>query len=806
MLKNYLKIAYRHIARNKFYSAINIIGLAIGITCALLIGLYVQHQYSYDSFHKDSDRIYRVESMFTVQGKLDKFALTAFPLVHTMKAEIPEIEEATRLQFMQNRLFKHGENNIYEDDAYLADSTFFDIFSYEFIHGDPKTALSEPFTAVLTESFADKLFGDIHPIGETIVGGNGLTFRVTGVIEDVPDNSHVQFQLLTSMTTLRELIGVEQYNSTATNGFWNISVYSYIRLNDKTNPQAVMDKFQQFYDKYMKELGDRINTSMTIRLTPVRDTHFIGDLQYDFPTGNTSYTLIFIFVAIFILLIACINYMNLATARSMNRAREVGIRKVAGAPKGLLIRQFLSESVFLSFISLIIAVIAAYILIPTFSHISGVDISFNIGQNPLLLIYILIATIIVGLISGSYPSFYLSSFKPVTVLKGKLKSGKGSGGLRKVLVLIQFSITIIMLIGTFAVSNQLSYIQKKDLGFDKEDVLVLTLQDTSAVRNMEAVRDAMGNHPDILSSAITTSVPGRMTGKLIMRVEAEDGFTEKPLNLFVTDTKFIDLMGMEIVEGRNFSDSLATDREKAVIINEAAAKEMNWSDGALGKRIYLGLRDDGTAFFSGEVVGVVKDFNYQSLHNKVAPITIFTTDFPKTSVVIKYNPENIQDVLTYVRETWQDFMPEFPFEYEFLDDVLNEFYIPEQKLAKIFTIFAVISILIACLGLFGLASYTTEQRTREIGIRKVLGATSQTIVMLLSKTFTKWVLLANIIAWPVAYFALKSWLENFAYRTQLSVLTFILSGLIALAIAILTVLYQSLKASRTNPSITLKYE
>ncbi|MBN2018418.1 MAG: ABC transporter permease [Candidatus Cloacimonetes bacterium] len=806
MLKNYLKIAYRHIARNKFYSAINIIGLAIGITCALLIGLYVQHQYSYDSFHKDSDRIYRVESMFTVQGKLDKFALTAFPLVHTMKAEIPEIEEATRLQFMQNRLFKHGENKIYEDDAYLADSTFFDIFSYEFIHGDPKTALSEPFTAVLTESFADKLFGDIHPIGETIVGGNGLTFQVTGVIEDIPDNSHVQFQLLTSMTTLRELIGAEQYNSTATNGFWNISVYSYIRLNDKTNPQAVMDKFQQFYDKYMKELGDRINTSMTIRLTPVRDTHFIGDLQYDFPTGNTSYTLIFIFVAMFILLIACINYMNLATARSMNRAREVGIRKVAGAPKGLLIRQFLSESVFLSFISLIIAVIAAYILIPTFSHISGVDISFNIGQNPLLLIYILIATIIVGLISGSYPSFYLSSFKPVTVLKGKLKSGKGSGGLRKVLVLIQFSITIIMLIGTFAVSNQLSYIQKKDLGFDKEDVLVLTLQDTSAVRNMEAVRDAMGNHPDILSSAITTSVPGRMTGKLIMRVEAEDGFTEKPLNLFVTDTKFIDLMGMEIVEGRNFSDSLATDREKAVIINEAAAKEMNWSDGALGKRIYLGLRDDGTAFFSGEVVGVVKDFNYQSLHNKVAPITIFTTDFPKTSVVIKYNPENIQDVLTYVRETWQDFMPEFPFEYEFLDDVLNEFYIPEQKLAKIFTIFAFISILIACLGLFGLASYTTEQRTREIGIRKVLGATSQTIVMLLSKTFTKWVLLANIIAWPVAYFALKSWLENFAYRTQLSVLTFILSGLIALAIAILTVLYQSLKASRTNPSITLKYE
>ncbi len=806
MLKNYLKIAYRHIARNKFYSAINIIGLAIGITCALLIGLYVQHQYSYDTFHKDADRIYRVESMFTVQGKLDKFALTAFPLVHTMKAEIPEIEEATRLQFMQNRLFMYGENKIYEDDAYLADSTFFDIFSYEFIHGDPQTALSEPFTAVLTESFAKKLFDDTYPIGETIVGGNGLTLRVTGIIEDLPDNSHVRFQLLASMTTLRELIGAERYNSTATNGFWNVSVYSYIKLKKNADPQAVIDKFPQFYDKYMKELGDKINTSMTIRLTPVKDTHFVGDLQYDFPTGNTSYTLIFILVGVFILLIACINYMNLATARSVKRAREVGIRKVAGAPKGLLIRQFISESVFLSFISLVLAVVAALLLIPAFSQISGVHISFDVSQNPLLILYIVIATFLVGLISGSYPAFYLSSFKPVTVLKGKIKSRKGGGGLRKILVLVQFSITIIMLISTFAVSGQLRYIQNKDLGFDKDNVLVLTVQDTSAVRNMETVRDAMGDHPDILSSAITTSVPGRLTGKLIMRLETEDGLTEKPLNLFVADANFLDLMGMKIIEGRNFSDSLASDKEKAVIVNEAAVKEMNWGDDALGKRVLLGVRDDGSALFDGEVIGVVKDFNYQSLHNKIAPVAIFTTNFPKTSIVIKYNPENTQGVLEYVRQTWQEFMPEFPFEYEFLDDILNEFYIPEQKLAKIFSIFAVISILIACLGLFGLASYTTEQRTREIGIRKVLGASSRNIILLLSKTFTKWVLFANVIAWPVAYYAFKSWLANFAYRTQLSILTFILSGLIALIIAILTVLYQSLKASRTNPSITLKYE
>ncbi|HHE40714.1 MAG TPA: ABC transporter permease, partial [Candidatus Cloacimonetes bacterium] len=407
MLKNYLKIAYRHIARNKFYSAINIVGLAIGITCALLIGLYVQHELSYDTFHKDADRIYRVESMFTVQGKLDKFALTAFPLVHTMKAEIPEIEEATRMRFMQNRLFIYGEKKIYEDNVYLADSTVFDLFTYEFLHGDPSTALSEPFTAVLTESFAEKIFGSTHPIGETIIGGNGLNFRITGVIKDLPDNTHVTFEMLTSMTTLRELMGAENYNSTATNGFWNISVYSYVKLQKNTSPQTVLDKFQQFYDKYMKELGDRINTSMTIRLTPIGDTHFQGDLQYDFPTGNTSYTFIFIFVAMFILIIASINYMNLATARSVKRAREVGIRKVAGAQKGLLVRQFLSESVFLAFISLIIALIATYLLIPAFSQISGVQVSFDIIQNPLLLVYILIATLIVGFISGSYPALYL---------------------------------------------------------------------------------------------------------------------------------------------------------------------------------------------------------------------------------------------------------------------------------------------------------------------------------------------------------------------------------------------------------------
>ena len=806
MLKNYLKIAYRHIARNKFYSAINIVGLAIGITCALLIGLYVQHEFSYDTFHKDADRIYRVESMFTVQGKLDKFALTAFPLVHTMKAEIPEIEEVTRLRFMQNRLFIYDEKKIYEDDVYLADSTVFDLFSYEFVHGDPATSLSEPFTAVLTESFAEKIFGDIYPIGETIIAGNGLTFRVTAIIKDLPDNTHVNFEMLTSMTTLRELMGADNYNSTATNGFWNISVYSYIKLRENTNSQAVLDKFQQFYDKYMKELGDRINTSMTIRLTPLKNTHFLGDMQYDFPTGNTSYMFIFIFVAVFILIIACINYMNLATARSVKRAREVGIRKVAGAPKSLLIRQFLSESVFLAFLSLIIALIATYLLIPAFSQISGVDISFNLGQNPLLILYILLATIVVGFISGSYPALYLSAFKPVTVLKGTIKSGKGSGVLRKVLVLIQFAITIIMLIGTLTVSRQLHYIQNKDLGFDEENILVLSVQDTTAVQNMATIRDEMAKHPDVLSTAITTSVPGRITGKLIMRLEAEEGMTEKPLNLFMADANFIDLMNMEILYGRNFSDSLASDAQKAVIVNEAAVKEMGWGEDALGKRVLLGLRDDGTALFDGEVIGVVKNFNYESLHNKVAPITIFSTDFPKTSIALKYNPENMQEVLGFVRETWENFMPEFPFEYEFLDDILNEYYIPEQKLAKIFTIFSLLSIFIACLGLFGLASYTTEQRTREIGIRKVLGASSQNIVSLLSKTFTKWVLLANIIAWPIAYFALKNWIANFAYRTQLSVLTFILAGIIAFLIAILTVLFQSLKASKTNPSITLKYE
>ena len=806
MLKNYLKIAYRHISRNKFYSAINIVGLAIGITCALLIGLYVQHELSYDTFHKDADRIYRVESMFTVQGKLDKFALTAFPLVHTMKSEIPEIEEVVRLRFMQNRLFIFDDKKIYEDDVYLADSTVFDLFSYEFVHGDPSTALTEPFTAVLTESFAEKIFEDSHPVGETIIGGNGLTFRVTAVIKDLPDNTHVNFAMLTSMTTLRELIGADNYNSTATNGFWNISVYSYIRLHENTDPETVLDKFQQFYDKYMKELGDRINTSMTIRLNPIKNTHFLNDMQYDFPTGNTSYALIFIFVAVFILIIACINYMNLATARSVKRAREVGIRKVAGAPKSLLIRQFISESIFLTFISLIIALVATYLLIPAFSQISGVDISFDIGQNPLLILYILLATIIVGFISGSYPALYLSAFKPVTVLKGKIKSGKGSGVLRKVLVLIQFAITIIMLVGTLTVSRQLHYIQNKNLGFDKENVLTLSVQDTSAVRNMPTIRDEMAKHPDVFSAAITTTVPGRMTGKLIMQLETEDGMKEKPLNLFVTDANFFDLMNIEVLYGRNFSDSLVSDGEKSVIVNEATATEMGWGDNALGKRLILGLRDDGTAVFDGEVIGVVQDFNYESLHNKVAPIAIFTGDFPKTSIVLKMNPDKTQEVLAYVRETWENFMPEFPFEYEFLDDILNEYYIPEQKLAKIFSIFSLLSIFIACLGLFGLASYTTEQRTREIGIRKVMGASSQNIVALLSKTFTKWVLLANIIAWPLAYWALKNWLENFAYRTQLTVFPFIIAGLIAFLIAILTVLYQSLKASKTNPSITLKYE
>ncbi len=806
MFKNYLKVALRNLLRNKFYTAINIIGLAIGLTCTILIGLYIQNELSYDKHHVKHKRIYRLESHFTIQESDDFFAATAFPLAVALKLEYPEVEEYARFTPMDNNLFEIDGKKFFEDNVYYADSTTFNVFTHKFISGSPEKALNEPYTMVLTKSFARRIFGDENPIGKVLATGYGLNMTVTGVIEDLPQNLHLKFEALCSMITLAEFFGHERYHSLESGSFWQIGHYSYILLKEGVDIQSILDKYPQFNEKYIKPVGDQINSKFQLMVQPLADVHLHSRVGYDQPTGNITYVYTFGIVAIFLLLIGCINYMNMATARSAKRAVEVGIRKVVGARRGLLQKQFLIESLLITLLALILAFIAIEFLLPAFNEISGRHLEVDISGNLLFYIGILGITIFVGIVSGSYPAFYLSSFIPVEVLKGKTGS-RGKGALRKILVLLQFSISIIMIIGTVTVTQQLNFLRTKDLGFEEENIVVLTVRDTTGVKNLDVFKEELLKHPNILKVGKSSSIPGQGYGILVHRYETNDGtLAEKGINFFFVDNDYLDTMNMKIITGRDFDPELQTDIEESILINEKTAEVLGWGDDALGKRIQFGANLDGTANRETKVVGVVKDFHYTSLHNEVDPIVILLADSPLRNISLRIRGEDIINTLDFIEEKWNEFCPTFPFDFTFLDDSLNELYIAEQKIGEVFSYFSILCVFIACLGLFGLAAFTAEQRTKEIGIRKVMGASVSSIVIHLSKEFAKWVIIANIIAWPIAYLGLNKWLENFAYKVDITVFTFFLSGIIALVIALLTVSFQAVKAANTNPVEALKYE
>lgn len=808
MLKNFIKIAYRNLIRNKFYSTINILGLAIGLACTILIGLYIQNELSYDKYHEKHKRIYRLESSFHIQESNDLFAATALPLAPALKLEIPGVEEFARFRFMDNDLFNYEGKKFFEENVYYADSTTFKVFTHKFIKGDPDTSLLEPNTMVLTESFAKRIFGDADPMGEYISTGYGFGFTVTGIIEDVPESSHLKFEALCSMITLAQFYGREQFLSLDGNLFWNIGFYSYIMLKEGSDIQEVTDNWPTIYDKYMKPLGDQINASFDLMVQPLADVHLKSKLTYDLPTGNIGYVYTFGVIALFLLLLACINYMNLATARSANRTMEVGMRKVVGAQKAALQKQFLIESLFVTFISLTIAVVAVELVLPVFNEFSGKALQLNILKNYDYLLAALGITALVGIISGSYPSFYLSSFIPVDVLKGgRKKSGKGI--LRKVLVFLQFSISIIMIIGTFVVGIQLKYMRSKDMGFNDENIVVLTVRDTTAVQNLPAFKAALAEHSNVLGAGTSSSVPGSGVGIIVQRVETNDGeMTEKGVNFVFADKDYLDVMDMKIIQGRNYDENLTTDSEESILINDAMINAMGWGDDVLGKRIQFGANPEGDEPEPRKVIGVVKDFHYVSLHNEVDPLLILLSDRPLQNISLKIRGEDIQNTLKFLEEKWDEYSPSFPFNFTFLNESLNEQYEAEQKTGKLFSFFSLLCVFIAGLGLLGLASFTAEQRTKEIGVRKVLGASVSNIVILLAKEFTKWVLYANVIAWPAAYIFLNKWLENFAYRINVTdyLYIFVISGIIAFFIAIFTVIFQAVRSAVSNPVESLKYE
>lgn len=808
MLRNFLISALRNLSRNKFYTFLNILGLSVGLAAFIFILMYVRDERTYDKHNLKHERIYRIESDFNISNRHDLFAIVPVPMGPAFKLEFPEIETFVRLNSVGNTPFRYGDKEYYEEDFYFADSTIADVFTIKFLAGHPVKSLAEPFSMVLTESTARKYFADENPLGEVIISGSGRSYKVTGVIEDQPANSHLRYDALISVVTLQELYGAENFNNMEPLAFWNIGVYTYILLHENTSMDAIVDKFPVFYEKYMKPIGDQINGSFDLRYTPLAETHFVQGLGAEQPTGNMAYVYIFSAVAFFILLLAMINYMNMATARSANRAREVGMRKVAGAYRSQLVSQFLSESLLLTFIALLIAMAAVFILLPDFNQLTGKSIEFSWFSQPVILLMILAITLLVGIVSGSYPSFYLSSFIPVTVLKGSLsKAGRTSGLLRKILVVIQFFIAILMIIGTIVVSSQLKFLRDTDLGFEKGNLLVMELQDSTFRSKAETLKNELLQHPGIVAATNCTGVPGQIQWIQVLRVEREDEMKEMALILAQVDHDFVMTMGMQIVNGRDFDRNMGTDREEAVIINETAVATLGWEDDPIGKKIQYGFDLNGNAGRILKVIGVVKDFHFRSLHNKIEPVIFFISPVPRYLMAVRLKKGMEEEAVAYIEDQWNAFNAGRPFDYRYVTQIMENQYENEQKIGVIFNLATAITIFIALLGLLGLSSFIAEQRTREIGIRKILGASVTGILRMLYREFVFLILIAFAVAVPVAWWRLDIWLnDSFIYHTNLDWTYFLLAGILSLLVGMITISFYIIRVASANPVDAVKYE
>ncbi|GHB54903.1 ABC transporter permease [Persicitalea jodogahamensis] len=794
MLSNYLKIAWRNLRRDKFYSLINILGLTIGITCGLLLLLYVTDELSYDRYHKNADQIYRVVTEIHEPDKTNHWGGIQPPAVKTMKEKYPSVENYVRFFPNGTTTFRRGEQRFSEEDIYAADSTVFDIFSYNFVAGDPNTALDAPGSVVLTRELAQKFFGSNEALGQYLRTDDTTSYQVTGVIEGVPKNSHFRFNALLSLNSR------QQQN----NGWGGFFVTSYVLLAKGTDPKTIESKSPQLYDEFMAPIFERMGIKIAYQLQPLTSIHLYSKMDGE-TGGDIGYVYTFSAVAFFMLLLASINYMNLATARSARRAKEVGLRKVMGSVKSALIAQFLSESVLMTTIALLASVLLVVLLLPFFNTVSGKEIELAQLLQPQFLFIALGIVVFTGFVSGSYPAFYLSSFAPASVLKGTFK-GRGDGFFRKALVITQFSVSLVMLICTWIVFQQLNFMQNQDMGYDREQVLTINYRDDQPSGRYESFRRSLLTNPDIERVATAGQPASNMGGRVIFGVETNTGMKDMAFKPASIDHDYLDAMGMKIVQGRGFSEKTLADTLNSVLVNEAAVKRMGWKE-PLGKKIMLdGLPQDGqNAPPTAKVVGVVKDFHQQSLYNPIEPLVLlYDRALPVTH--IKIAAKDADKTLAFIKQKWTETYPDKVFEYSFLDQDFESAYHADVLRGQIFTTFSILTILIACLGLFGLATFTTEQRVKEIGVRKVLGASVSSVVVLLSRDFTKLVLFSFPIAIPIAYFSMDKWLQSFPYKTDIHVWVFLAACVLTLLICWATVIYQSVKAALMNPVKSLRSE
>ena len=800
MFKNLFKIALRNIFKDKVYSAINILGLTIGITCSMFLFMYILDELSYDKYHANANNIYRIVSNIKEPDNAFTWAVAQVPMAQELRNNYPEVKNAVRFYGTGRTLYKNGEKQFNEEDFYLTDSTVFDMFSYEFLAGDMNTALDNPFSIVLAESVAKKYFASAaEALGQSLQNKENEEYKITGVIKDVPYNSHFRFDALISRSSRPGSDG----------GSWgNFGVFTYIQLPDNYD----LTKMYASLDKIVKErvnpIFEQYNIKIGYELQRITDIHLHSKIQDEAEEGG-DISVIYIFGAVsaFMLIIACINYMNLATARSANRAKEVGVRKVMGSQRKQLIMQFITESVVLTLIALVLSILLIYALLPSFNGLANKHLPFSyILQTPVILTLVGI-TLFSGIVGGSYPAFYLSGFNPVNVLKGKLAARGGSVFFRRGLVILQFAISIFMLISTLVVFDQLNYMRNKDLGFDKERVVKLTLSERELRQKADVLVNRLKQSPEVAGVGTATSVPGQGVGKLLLKVEDNEGkMVDRGVDLFNADFDFVKTMGMNIVQGRDFSRDVSSDTTYAVLVNEAMVKRMAWDDPIGKKFVFQGGGPNGEDI-EKRVVGVLKDYHQNSLYDAIEPIMVILND-ENYFVLVRTEEGDVKKSLASVENVWRELFPNNTFQYEFLDQDFNSQYKADEKRSLIFTVFSSLTILIACLGLIGLAAFTTEQRTKEIGVRKVIGASVSNLVTLVSKEFFILVGVGMVIAFPFAWYFTDSWLQNFAYRIELKGewLTFLTSALLAFVITLLTVGYHVMRAAHTNPVKSLRDE
>lgn len=790
MFKNMLKIALRSILKERIYSLINILGLTIGITCSVLILLYVYDEVSYDKFHENGDNIYRVVSNIEEPDNAFTWAVAQIPLAPEMKTRYPEVENYARVSPRGRVKLMYEDIEFYEEDIVMADSTFFSVFTYEFLDGDMATALNGPDKIVISKDIALKYFGDEPALGKQLSDDQERNFTVTGVLKDIPENSHLTFDAV---------IGWQMPEQMRTN-WGNFGVFTYLQLPEDYLIEDMDPKFDSVLVTHVNPIFESIGITIDYELQRITDIHLHSKIQDEAESnGDITYVYIFLAIAIFMIVIAAINYMNLATARSAKRAREVGMRKVMGSQRGALISQFLTESILLSIFALVLSIGLIYLLLPFFNDLSGKSIAFYVLFDPLNFILLILIVGFIGFIAGSYPAFYLSGFKPADVLKGNAGSSSNKQQLRKLLVIFQFAISVFMLISTLVVYAQLQFLREKDLGFNKEQVALVSFTTRDQANNYTALRNELLQLPEITAVANASSVPGQGIGKVIMNVEQNDGsMDQRGVDFYVADYDYIPLMEMEVVEGRNFSREILHDTVGATLANEAMVARMGWGE-PLGKKLELGENNL-------TIVGVIKDYHQNSLYDEIEPLVIILSE-NRRNVYMKTTGD-VRVAMEKAEEAWNKVYPNTAFEFSFLDQDFDSQYDADKKRGTIFTLFSGLTLTIACLGLLGLISFTTEQRAKEVSIRKVNGASVASIIRLISREFLILISIATFIAVPIAYYFMDEWLQSFAYKIILTreIDVFIYSALIAFAITMLTVGYHTRRAAVANPVDALRDE